>query len=136
MERVLAVVLVGAALVTGLYWFDYYTGGQVRVVDARWYTAFEDSFPAADAWLAVTAFLAGIGLWRGARWGAPMGLLAGSAAIYLAGMDITFNVENGLYALAAQSEAMQAEIAINASSLLIGIATIGLCWHRVSRNIV
>ena len=132
----LAVVLIGAAIVTGLYWFDYFTGGQVRVVDARWYTAFEDSFPTADGWLALTALLAGIGLWSGKGWGARMGLLAGSAAIYLALMDITFNVENGLYALAAQSEAMQAEMAINAASLIVGIATIGLCWRRLSRNIV
>ena len=90
------------------------------------------SFPVADAWLAATAFIAGIGLWRGRIWGARFGLLAGSALLYLACMDITFDIENGLYGLVPHSPPMQFELLINAWSLALGIATILASWRRAS----
>ena len=129
-DRILAALLVLSAVVTVLYWINYYSGGDVRVSDARWYTAYESSFPVADCWMAVCLFAAGIGLWSGRPWGARFGLLAGSALLYLAAMDITFDVENGLYSLAAHSDPMKFEIVINIWSLALGIATILLSWRR------
>lgn len=131
-HRVLAVILIITALVTVAYWVNYFTGGDVRVVDARWYTAYESSFPAADAWLAVTCFVAGLGLWRGPHWGARAGLLAGSALLYLAGMDITFDIENGLYAMLPASPPMQFELLINIWSLVIGLWTIVVSWRETA----
>lgn len=128
--RLLGALLIVTAVVTVAYWISYFTGGEVKTIDARWYTAFEDAFPVADAWLAATAFAAGIGLWRGARWGALTGLLAGSALLYLAAMDITFDFENGLYALVPRSQPMQFELVINAWSLALGLWTIGASWVR------
>ncbi len=128
--RLLPTLLILTALVTVAYWVSYFTGGDVRVVEARWYTAFELSFPVADGWLALTAFAAGIGLWRGKSWGARFGLLAGSALLYLAAMDITFDVENGLYALVPHSQPMQFELLINAWSLVLGIVTVVVSWTR------
>jgi hypothetical protein len=130
--RILAAVLLVTALVTALYWWSYFTGGQVRVVDARWYSAFEDSFPIADAWMALCCAIAGIGLWSGRVWAARVGLLAGSALIYLACMDITFNVENGLYAMLATSGPMRFEAMVNLWSLVLGTGTIILCWRRAA----
>jgi hypothetical protein len=130
MTRILAGILILAALVTVLYWWSYFTGGDVMVLHERWYTAFESSFPAADLWMALCMAGAGIGLWRGVRWGAKLGLLAGSALIYLAAMDIAFDVENGMYALAATSDAMKFEVFINATTLLLGIWTIAASWKR------
>lgn len=130
--RILPGFLVVTALVTLAYWVNYFTGGDVKTVDARWYTAFEEAFPVADGWLAVTALLAGIGLWRGARWGALMGLLAGSALLYLAAMDITFDAENDLYALVPSSPQMQFELLINVWSLTLGIWTTAACWVRAA----
>ena len=127
-NRALAVLLVLTGVGTLLYWANYFATGDVRVSPERWYTAFEDSFPAADGWMALSALIAGIGLWRGATWGARAGLLAGSALIFLAAMDITFNIENGLYSLAATSAPMQFEIVINAWTLLIGVYTVAACW--------
>lgn len=129
-SRILASMLVVTAFVTLAYWVNYFSGGDVRVVDERWYTAFESSFPAADAWLAITSLLAGIGLWRHRPWGARMGLLAGSALLYLAGMDIAFDLENGLYALVPGSQPMQFELLINVWSLALGVWTVIACWHR------
>ena len=128
--RTLAALLVLGALVTAFYWWSYFTGGDVMVSHARWYTAFESSFPIADGWMALCMLAAGIGLWSGRRWGARAGLLAGSALIYLAAMDVTFNVENGLYALAAADDAMKFEVFINVTSLALGVWTILASWRR------
>jgi hypothetical protein len=130
--KVLSALLVIGAIVTIAYWVNYFIAGDVRVLSETWYTYFEDAFPVADGWMALCMFVAGIGLWRGARWGALWGLMAGSALLYLAGMDITFNVEHGLYALLPGSGAMWTETWINASSLGLGIATLILSWRRVS----
>jgi len=130
--RILPGLLIVTALVTVAYWVDYFVGGHVKTVDATWYTTFEDAFPVADGWLAATCFLAGVGLWRGRRWGALMGLLAGSALLYLAAMDITFDVNTGLYALVPTSMQMQFELLINAWSLGLGLWTVLECWQRAA----
>jgi hypothetical protein len=130
MTRVLSALLILGAAVTAFYWWSYFTGGDVMVLHDRWYTAFESSFPVADGWMAACMLAAGIGLWSGKPWGARAGLLAGSALIYLAAMDITFDLENGMYALAAANEAMRFEVFINATTLLLGIWTIIACWRR------
>ncbi len=130
-ERVLGVLLIAAAAVTAYYWWSYFHGGDVRVIDARWYTAFESSFPVADGWMALCAAIAGIGFLFDRRWAAPFGLLAASAVLYLAAMDITFDVENGMYALASANDAMKFEIFINATCVILGVATLLVSWHRV-----
>src|ERR1700744_3511356 len=123
-NRILGVLLVLAALVTAFYWYSYFTGGDVMVLHDRWYTAFESSFPIADGWMALCMFAAGMGLWRGNMWGARAGLLAGSALLYLAAMDITFDVENGMYAMAAANDAMKFEVFINVTTVLLGVWTL------------
>lgn len=130
---ILSSLLLITAVVTLAYWINYFSGGDVRVVDARWYTAFESSFPAADAWLAATSFLAGVGIWRGKPWGPRAGLLAASALLYLAAMDITFDIENNLYALVPDSQPMQFELLINIWSLALGIYTLLACWSPADK---
>jgi hypothetical protein len=129
-DRLLAVLLIIGAAVTAYYWYSYFTGGDVMVSHERWYTAFESSFPIADGWMALCMAAAGVGLWRGDAWGARAGLLAGSALIYLAAMDITFDVENHMYALAAVNDAMKFEIFINVTTLALGAWTILTAWRR------
>ncbi len=129
-HTVLSVCLILTAIVTVAYWIDYFTSAEVAVVPARWYTAFESAFPAADAWMALTSLLAGIAYWRGSPRAGALALLAGSALLYLAAMDITFNVENGLYPLARASNAMRFEMLINGWSLVLGVATVAVGWRR------
>ncbi len=132
-DRVLSVLLVVAALVTAYYWWSYFAGGDVMVTDARWYTAFESSFPIADGWMALCAAAAGIGLWRNGAWGARFGLMAASAILYLAAMDITFDVENGMYGLVSSSGAMKFEVFINVTCLVLGLWTLAVSWRRLDR---
>jgi len=129
-NRVLGVCLILTAIVTVAYWADYFTSAEVAVVPARWYTAFESSFPAADAWMALCSLLAGVAVWRGGPSAGRLALLAGSAMLYLAAMDITFNLENGLYPLARASNAMKFEVLINAWSLGFGVVTAVAGWRR------
>ncbi|MBL6937380.1 MAG: hypothetical protein ISS15_00235 [Alphaproteobacteria bacterium] len=131
--KVLAALLILGAVITVAYWANYFVAGDVRVLPDVWYTYFEDAFPVADGWMALCMFIAGIGLWHGTRNGALWGLMAGSALLYLAGMDITFNVEHGLYALLPRSGPMLTETWINASSLGLGIATVLMSW-RAARH--
>jgi len=130
-ERVLAFFLILAAAVTAYYRWRY-TIGDAGVItsDARWYTTFESSFAVADCWLAICAALASVGLWLDRPWAARFGLLAASAFLFLAAMDITFNVENGMYALAASNDAMKFEIFINFSSIVLGVWTLIVSWRR------
>ena len=128
--KILSALLILGAVVTGFYWWSYFTGGDVMVLHERWNTAFESSFPVADGWMALCMLAAGIGLWNGRPWGARAGLLAGSALIYLAAMDITFDVENGMYALARADDAMKFEIFINVTTVLLGLWTILASWRR------
>src|ERR1700743_3105093 len=132
-DKVLAALLIIGAAVTAFYWWSYFTGGDVMVLHERWYTAFESSFPIADGWMALCMFAAGIGLWSNRPWGACAGLLAGSALLYLAAMDITFDVENGMYAMAVTNDAMKFEVFINVTTLILGTWTILDSWRRAPR---
>jgi len=129
-NRVLGVCLILTAVVTVAYWADYFTSAEVAVVPARWYTAFESSFPVADAWMALCSLLAGIAILRNQRSAGRLALLTGSAMLYLAAMDITFNLENGLYPLASASNAMRFEMVINAWSLALGAVTTAAGWRQ------
>jgi hypothetical protein len=60
--------------------------------------------------------------------------MAGSALIYLAAMDITFNVQHGLYKLLGRSGPMVAETAINFTSLILGIVTLAVSWKRSAHS--
>jgi hypothetical protein len=135
-DRILSVLLMLGAVITLAYWINYFIAGDVRVLPDFWYSAFEDAFPVADGWMALCMLAAGVGLLRGSRNGALFGLMAGSGLVYLAAMDITFNIEHGLYAMLPSSGAMVAEAIINAASLTLGCATLLMCWQRAaSRSI-
>ena len=116
------------AVLTTLYWFDFFTSGGVHVRDDAVYLAFERAFPLADAWMAACSLLGAIGLWSRRSWGLLFGLLAGSAQIFLACMDVLFNLNEGNYAIA--SAAMAAEIVINVGLLVGAPLLIAFLWRR------
>jgi hypothetical protein len=133
-ERVLGGLLVIAAIVTAFYWWSYFTGGDVMTTHERWYTAFESSFPVADGWLALCMLVSGVGFLRQRSFAVPWGLMAGSALLYLAAMDITFNVENGMYALAGTNDAMKFEVFINITTVALGLMTLAVSLNAYRRG--
>jgi uncharacterized membrane protein (DUF2068 family) len=116
------------AVLTTLYWIDFFTSGGVHVRDDAVYLAFEKAFPLADAWMAACSLLGAIGLWTRRSWGLLFGLLAGSAQIFLACMDVLFNLNEGNYAIA--SAPMAAEILINAGLLVGAPLLIAFLWRQ------
>jgi protein-S-isoprenylcysteine O-methyltransferase Ste14 len=58
-------------------------------------------------------------------------LLAGSASVYLAGMDILFDLQNGIYRAANGVGNVAVELFINVGCLVGGVAIIAFAWrHR------
>jgi cell division protein FtsX len=88
-RRLVVCLLLAAAAVTVAYWAAWY--GHRSWVASRTessYEDFENAFPLADGWLVVTLLVAARGLLL-RRPSALLGLLcAGSAGLYLAGMDV------------------------------------------------
>ena len=125
MDTVIAVLLLVTAVATAAYWVDFFWRGSVHVVEEEWYIRFERSFPVADGFMAACAAAAGVGLLLGDEWGVALGLVAAGALVFLGLMDVTFNVENGLYRRIADSGPMRAELVVNVWSLGVGGFVIG-----------
>lgn len=120
MDRALGVLLLVTAAVTVAYWVDFFVRGSVQTVQEEWYLRFERAFPAADAWMSVCCVVAGVGLLRGAAAGDAYGLVAAGALVFLGLMDVTFNLQNGLYRLLPGSAQMWSELVINVWCLALG----------------
>ena len=84
-------------IATIIFWVLFFTTDWLHLSDWECYFVFERSFPLADGWLALCCFLAAVGLWRGRGSGWLFGLLASSAAIFLALLDLLYSLENGVF---------------------------------------
>ena len=131
MDTAYAVLLLVTAVGTTAYWVDFFARGSVNVVEEDWYVKFERSFPAADGFMAVCAAVAGAGLLADQAWGVAFALVAAGTLIFLALMDITFNLENRLYRFLETSWPMRAELVINVWTLGLGAALLVSMAGRV-----
>ncbi len=128
-ERVIIGLLFFAFATTLVYWIIFYTTGGTQVRQDAVYLAFEKSFPVADTWMALCALIGAIGLWNRKSWGFLFGLLAASSAIFLGLMDLTFNLNEGIYAIPGLETTI--EVLINLLTLGIGPVVIAYLWtHR------
>jgi len=113
---------------TVAYWVAFFAAGNaLHGAEGDVYLGFERAFPAADAWMAASALAAAVGLLRHRPWSVPTGIAAGSAAVFLGLLDVSFNLEQGLYARG--TGAMAVEIAINVLSLSTGPLLILWFWR-------
>lgn len=120
------------AIATAAYWTIWFgvDRGWLATASTPSYYAFENAFPLSDAWMAVTGALAALALHRGKASALLWMLLTGSASVYLAGMDILFDLENGIY-VHADPASLVVEAFINAACLGGGAAVIRFAWrHR------
>jgi hypothetical protein len=131
MDTTYAVLLLVTAVGTTAYWVDFFARGSVNVVEEDWYVKFERSFPAADGFMSVCAAVAGVGLLTDRGWGVAFALVAAGTLVFLALMDITFNVENRLYRFLDTSWPMRAELVINVWTLGLGVALLVSMVGRV-----
>ncbi len=126
--------MVFAAIITVAYWVIWY-GVDRNILassQAPSYFTFENAFPAADGWLAITLILGAIGLARRRPWGLLATLLAGGAGIYLGCMDVLFDLENGIYLVPSGSDPSPViiEIIINVLTFLLGAVIITYVWRN------
>jgi hypothetical protein len=135
----------GRRFMVGLLWFGSVATLAYWIiwffVDRSWlatddtpaYYTFENAFPAADAWMAVTGTLAAVALARRRPAALLWMLVAGSASVYLAAMDVLFDLENGIYRASNGIANVAVELFINVGCLTGGIAIIAFAWrHRVA----
>jgi hypothetical protein len=120
------------SIATFAYWVVWFgiNRSWLATADTPAYYAFENAFPLSDAWMVVTGALAAISL-RGRRPEALLWmLLAGSATLFLGGMDVLFDLENGIYVHGDPGNVVT-EVLINVGCLVGGAAVIRYAWrHR------
>ena len=128
---VLSFLLIVTAILLIYYWIDFFFRKGVQVTQEEWYMKFQKAFPVADMWATICALLGVVGLLTEQNFGLLFSLLAASSLIFLALMDITFNVENKLYDLVGTSVEMKLELAGNIWFLSVGIMLIIYVWTKM-----
>ncbi len=129
-RRLVVVLLLVAAWVTVAYWVAWF-GHRSLVASStdRAYVTFENAFPVADAWLVATALFAARGLHRHRPTALLWLLCFGSACFYLAGMDVLYDLENGIWWDGGAGGLV--ELTINVATVLLGVGALVLGWrHR------
>ncbi len=123
-----ATLLVVTALGTAAFWVGFFAGGEALHSSATdVYRGFEHAFPVADAWMATCALVAAIGLARRRPWTPLAGVAAGSALVFLGLLDVTFDVEQGLYGIGSGARAV--ETIINVFCLSVGPFSVWYFWR-------
>jgi hypothetical protein len=119
------IAFVGSGLLV-LFWVLYFSGVLAFGDGDTMMTEFEAAFPIADAVLATILFAAGMGLWRGRRFGGFC-LTAGAAmTLYLGILDFTFYSRQGLYAPLTSDGAV--ELVVNLLCVVGGLVGLGFSW--------
>jgi hypothetical protein len=130
MRRFMIGLLWFGSIATFAYWVVWFgiDRSWLATVDTPAYYAFENAFPLSDAWMVVTGALAALAL-QGRRPEALLWmLLAGSATVFLAGMDVLFDLENGIY-LHGDPGNVAVEAFINVGCLTGGAAVMRFAWR-------
>ncbi|MFX1283567.1 MAG: hypothetical protein ACFFB5_07925 [Promethearchaeota archaeon] len=100
-DKIVAVCeVIGALLLIGFWigWFldilkSFEPGDQLYDV----YIAFESAFPIADTWIVVLLLISAFGVLNDRSWGSFFAAAAGGAFVFLGLIDITFNLQQGVY---------------------------------------
>lgn len=130
------VALPALCLVTALgivaYWAAFFAGGINQAREDAVYLGFETAFPVADHVLALLLVFTAYWHRRGDDRAALTGIAAGGMLVFLALLDITFNVVQGNYALG--NVAMQLESIINLWCIALGPWLAVTLWqaHRAA----
>ena len=98
MRRFVEAMLVVAIVIDVAYWTVWFTDRDVLASERRQaYYEFENAFPLADLWLGVACVAALVTLRRRSPMALFWILCAGSAGLYLFGMDFLYDVEHGIF---------------------------------------
>jgi hypothetical protein len=122
-RRVVKAGLIVAAGLLVAFWVLWWSDrGLLASRTTPGYFSFEDDFALADGWLLGTMIAAAVQLWR---W-RPSALLwliaAGSAGLYLLGMDMLYDLEHRIY---ASNSGGVIELLID---ILVAGSSVGVLW--------
>ena len=128
MRRTVEAMLVVAIVLDVAYWSIWFTQRDwIASEHTSAYYEFENAFPLADLWLGVACVLALVTL-RARRPSALLWLVcAGSAGLYLFGMDFLYDVENGIF---AKGGGGAFEAVIVAVTWIFSITVLRFAWTR------
>jgi hypothetical protein len=128
MKRTIEVFLVIALAVDVAYWSLWYASRDTLASEHRAaYYEFENAFPLADAWLGLACLLALLSLRRGRPTALLWLLCAGSAGLYLCGMDLLYDLEHGIFAKGAGGAV---EAGIVTLTAVFSVTVLRFAWTR------
>ncbi|MGD2050846.1 MAG: hypothetical protein PVI35_00090 [Acidimicrobiia bacterium] len=131
-DRIHAALMLTVAGATIAYWVEHFTKGRLQTEDDDpAYLAFENAFPAADAYMAACFIASALLLRKQNAAAVPLGIAAGSAMVFLGAMDTLYNLQHGKYR--KMDSAMAAETIINVVSFTFGPATMVRLWRARRR---
>ncbi len=79
------------------YWISYFTDGTVHSTADSCYHIFQRNFPAPDGMIAICAIATAVGLGKAREWSIYTGMTAVGGLLFLALIDISYNVWNDMY---------------------------------------
>jgi hypothetical protein len=121
-------LLVGAIVLDAAYWTAWFTDRDLIASEHRSaYYEFENAFPLADAWLGLACVLALVSLRRRRPEALLWLIAAGSAGMYLFGMDLLYDLEHGIF-LAGGGGAFEAFVV--AVTLVFSLTVLRFAWTR------
>lgn len=89
-------IVVGIGILA--FWALFYSVGMAPANPPPCFFAFEHSFLPPDLILAVALIASGINVLANGTWGRPVALVAAGGLLFLGVIDLTFNIQNGMYA--------------------------------------
>jgi hypothetical protein len=122
--------LVTAALLTTTYWVVWFLVDRALLAsDTRGaYYEFENAFPLADGWLVWCLVAAAVQLLRRRAIALIWVLAGGGAGLYLAGMDILYDLEHQIWFRGGPGGLI--ELAINILTVVGSVGLILWGWRR------
>lgn len=137
-HKPLAVYLLIVAVVTAAYWIVWFLipGGQESLAampGELCHATFENAFLLADGWMAFCAAVASWKLFKRQPQAVAWLFMAGSAGAYLLGMDVLYDLQNGVYLRltdAAVAGAVTTEILVNLGTLLFVVWSLRWAWRN------
>lgn len=127
-RRVIVVMVVGVVLMLA-YWIAWYADRSLVASNHRSaYYEFENAFPLADGWLTVALLGAAWSLRRRSPMALFWLLAGGGAGLYLFGMDVLYDLENGIWWNSGAGGVI--ELVINVVTLVVSIWLLRWSWQR------
>jgi hypothetical protein len=120
--------LVGGTVIMVAYWAAWYGARSVVASNTRSaYYEFENAFPLADAWIVLCLLGAAWSLTRRSDMSLAWLLLGAGAGVYLFGMDVLYDLEQGIW---WTSGGGVLEAAINLITLVYSVGLARWAWQR------